>query len=300
MSHLYLDMESGNHSTAELTVFNATKSNIVPLENDMHLKGKSGTIHVNGVELYYERYGNGPHAILCMPGALGGTLSFVPQINYFGRSGSGYTFITYDPRGYGRSKSSTRVYSSPLYYNIDAKDAVGLMNALGFKEYSLMGWCEGGTCAIITAATFPDAIQSLVVWGPHVYLQKTDLELFHKLNNIETWEPKARATLEKYYGEELPLLWRKWFDGFISVYNDPVRQGDICKREVREIQCPTLVLHGEEDQLIPFYQVEFLRNNLQNYQCEIIQGGKHSLHFKSSSFNNIIDKFLTTHNTKVC
>jgi hypothetical protein len=44
VSHLYLDMESANHSTAELTVFNATKSNIVPLENDMHLEGKSGRV----------------------------------------------------------------------------------------------------------------------------------------------------------------------------------------------------------------------------------------------------------------
>ena len=71
------------------------------VENNVKVKGTSGTVNVNGIELYYERYGNGPHAILCMPGALGGTIFFVLQINYFGRSGSGYTFIAYDPRGYG-------------------------------------------------------------------------------------------------------------------------------------------------------------------------------------------------------
>ena len=274
----------------------AATDSIVPAESIEHLDCTSGTVSVNGVDLYFERYGSGPHVILSMPGAIGGTIFFKPQINHFGRSGSGFTFVTYDPRGYGRSRPSSRVYSSPIYYEIDGKDAVGLMKALGFNKFSILGWCEGGTCAIITAARFPDMIKSLVVWGAHSYLEETDIEIFHKWKSIDTWDPKIRATNEQYYGKDLALVWDKWFKGFISVYYDPLRQGDICKKEVREVQCPTLILHGNKDQVIPFYHIEFLQRNLQKHQCEIIPGGKHSLHLKHSSiFNSIVDAFITKH-----
>ena len=175
------------------------------VENNVKVKGSSGTVNVNGVELYYERYGNGPHAILCVPGALGGTIFFVPQINYFGRSGSGYTFIAYDPRGYGRSRQHSRVYSSPLCYEIDAQDAILLMKALGFKEFSILGWCDGGTCAIIAAAKFPDVIKYMVVWGARSFLESMDVELFEKSRSVDNWDPKIRAMAEIYYGKELPL-----------------------------------------------------------------------------------------------
>ena len=265
----------------------------LPVGNDVEVEGTSGSVKVNGVELYYELYGNGPHPVLCIPGALGGTIFFVPQINYFGRSGSGYTFVAYDPRGYGRSKQNSREFTSPLYYEIDAQDAVLLMKAVGFETFSLLGWCDGATCALIAAAKFPDVVKSIVIWGARSYLDKTDVSLFEKYGSVNNWEPKIRATAEKYYGDELGVLWKKWFDGFIGIYSDPLRQGDICKKEVKMVQCPALIVHGDEDPVLPLYQVQFLQNNLLNVRCEIIPGGRHSLHWKfSSTFNSIVDKFL--------
>ena len=257
------------------------------------VKGTSGKVKVNGVELYFERYGNGSHALLCIPGALAGANFFVPQFNYFGRSGSGYTVIGYDPRGRGRSIPHSHVYSSPLYYEIDAKDAVGLMEALGFKEFSLLGWSDGGTCAIITAARYPEVIKNLVVWGPHTYIEERDFEVFGKLRIIDNWNPTIRTMMEAFYGKELATIYNEWLDGFTSVYYDPLRQGDICKKEVREVQCPTLVVHGEEDAIVSFSQIEFLQRNFQNCRCEILHGGKHTLHWKHSArFNKLVDEFF--------
>ena len=266
----------------------------VPATTDKEVDGSSGKIEVNGVELYFERYGNGPHAILCIPGALGGSVFFTPQAKYFGQSGSRYTLIAYDPRGYGRSRPHSRIHSSPQYYQTDATDAVGLMKALKFEKFSILGWCEGGTCAIIAAAIFPEVVKNVVVWGSRAYLEKTDIALFENIKNLNNWNPKIRSTIEKYYGQDLPMLWGKWHDTFISICFDPVRQGDICKKEVSMVQCPTLIVHGDDDPLLPSYQIDFLRKNFQNCRYEIIPGGGHSIHLKlSSKFNHIADEFLS-------
>ena len=182
------------------------------------VKGTTGKLKVNGVELYFESYGDGPHPKLCIPGAVGGSYYFAPQINYFGRLGSGYTVIGYDPRGYGRSRPNDRANSSPLYYQTDADDAVGLMKALGFEQFSLLGCCDGGTCAIIAAAKFPSIIKKLVIWGAHTYLDKTDIEVFAKLRSIDNWLPAILATMEnKHYGPELAIIITQWFEAFVSV-----------------------------------------------------------------------------------
>ena len=167
------------------------------------------------------------------------------------------------------------------------------MKALGFKQFSILGWCDGGTCAIIAAAKFPDVIKYMVVWGARSFLESMDVKLFEKSRSGDNWDPKIRAVAEMYYGKELALLWEKWFVGFISIYSDQVRKGDICKKEVREVQCPTLIVSGDEDPVLPSYQIEFLQRNVRNCQCKIIPEGRHSLHWKFSlKFNKIVDKFL--------
>ena len=158
--------------------------NTISASGVSELGGTSGKIQVNGVDLYFERYGNGPHAVLFIPAALGSVQSSFPlQMKYFGRPGSGITIVGYDPRGYGKSRPYDRKYlpfPDPLFYEKDAHDAVGVMQKLGYSEFSVLGWCDGGVCAIIAAARYPQLVKNLVVWGSIAYISKDDVDLVEK------------------------------------------------------------------------------------------------------------------------
>ena len=99
-------------------------------------KTSEGRAQVNGTELHYEMRGNGPHPIVCIPGALGTIESdFRPQVEYFGREGSGFTVVAFDPRGYGQSRPANRFDTGEHFFFTDAKDAHVLMQTLSFTTY---------------------------------------------------------------------------------------------------------------------------------------------------------------------
>ena len=54
---------------------------------------------------------------------------------------------------------------------------------------------------------------------------------------------------------EAELLWSALIDSSVQVYKNG---GDVCKAEIKKIQCPTLILHGDQDALIPLYQPDYL------------------------------------------
>jgi valacyclovir hydrolase len=88
----------------------------------------SGKLHVNGVDLHYERAGSHQQVVLCMPGALGSTQSdFGPQLK--GLSDQ-FTVVAFDPRGYGKSIPPARDFPSDFFAR-DALDAAELMRKLG-------------------------------------------------------------------------------------------------------------------------------------------------------------------------
>ena len=54
-------------------------------------------VRVNGVQLHYVVKGNGPHTLLCIPGAVGTAKRHCSaQLDYFGREGSDYTLVSLD------------------------------------------------------------------------------------------------------------------------------------------------------------------------------------------------------------
>jgi len=40
--------------------------------------------------------------------------------------------------------------------------------------------------------------------------------------------------------------------------------GDICSKDTSLIRCPTLILHGAKDPLVPRFHPEFLQQNIRN------------------------------------
>lgn len=58
-----------------------------------------------------------------------------------------------------------------------------------------------------------------------------------------------RAPLIQLYGEEyFKKTWEKWVDAFIRIYD--TQDGDICLKELKKIQCPLFVLHGDKDPMV--------------------------------------------------
>jgi valacyclovir hydrolase len=93
-----------------------------------NMHSESGKRLVNGVELYYEKVGQGLKVLFCLPGAMGSTRTdFGPQLDQLKEN---FTLVSFDPRGYGKSIPPKRDF--PLdFYHRDADDAVGLMEQLG-------------------------------------------------------------------------------------------------------------------------------------------------------------------------
>jgi pimeloyl-ACP methyl ester carboxylesterase len=119
---------------------------------------KSGKVNVDGVNLYYELYGQGDPLVL----VAGTGISLAPwriaQVPEFSKH---YQVLIYDHRGLGRSDKPDVHYSTRLF----AKDCAGLMDALGIKKAHVMGHSMGGRVAQWLALDYPEKIRSLVLSG---------------------------------------------------------------------------------------------------------------------------------------
>jgi len=88
----------------------------------------SGYLTIDNSTLFYEQYGQGSGAVLCIPGALGSTQSdFSHQLKDLSKD---FTMVAFDPRGYGKSKKNTRDFEKD-FYTVDAEDGLRVMDKLG-------------------------------------------------------------------------------------------------------------------------------------------------------------------------
>ena len=255
-------------------------------------QAEEGRAKVNGAELHYEMRGNGPHPIVCIPGALGTIDSdFRPQMEYFGRDESGFTIIAFDPRGYGQSRPAKRFEKGTNFFLTDAKDAHTLMQTLSFPKYSVIGWSDGGIASLVLASEYPDAVRNLVALGANAYVSKEDVDLYEKLRDISTWSDRMKEPLIKVYGDSLQELWSTWMDSInaFQTQND----GDICTKELSKIICPTLVVQGAKDPLVPTFHATHLRDRIKGSRLEVFEEGKHNLHLRfHQEFNKMVEEFL--------
>ena len=252
----------------------------------------STTAVINGANLSYEIRGDGDHPIVCIPGGLGtAQFAFEQQLSYFGRKGSGFKIVSFDPRGFGASRPAKRFEGN--FYIQDALDAAALMRHLSIPNYSCLGWCGGGTAALIMAARYPSRIMRLVVWGTKAYITPNELEYLESIRDISTWNPKVRDPLYHIYGDSLQSLWTDVIATVnkITSKND----GDICKGELCSIKCPTLILHGARDPMVPCLHSEYLHSHIASSKLVVMDDGKHNLHIKHSDyFNRTVEEFLST------
>ncbi|PQP95214.1 hypothetical protein Pyn_23258 [Prunus yedoensis var. nudiflora] len=182
----------------------------------------------NGIQIFYRTYGQGPTKVLLIIGLAGTHDSWGPQIqgltgsvtpsddderraadgcdNEAGFSGGGIEVCAFDNRGMGRSSVPTK--KSEYTTKTMAKDAIALMDHLGWREAHVFGHSMGAMIACKLAAMVPDRILSLallnVTGGGFECLPRLDrhtLSIAVRFLRAKTPEQRAAVDLDTHYSK---------------------------------------------------------------------------------------------------
>ena len=119
---------------------------------------KSGTVHVNGADIYYELAGSGPPVVLLHAGIAD---SRMWDLQFDAFAAAGHRVVRYDMRGYGRTTPVPGEFSP-------REDLRALLKALGIERASLVGCSMGSRTALDFALRYPDRVERLVLTSPSV------------------------------------------------------------------------------------------------------------------------------------
>ena len=259
-------------------------------------------IDVNGLEMYYERYGAGPPLL-----NIGGSGADLRRIRAE-RSPLNESFdvVHYDQRGLGQSAKPPGPYTMIDYMD----DAAGLMAALELEKAHVVGTSFGGMVALNLALHHPESVDKMVLnctspGGPlpsfpiHE-LEKLDVEaaIEMKLGLLDSrWDPGADdpipglgsfydAMIERMRVEPEPEAKR----GF-TLQLEARAEHDV-SGDLHRIETPTLICAGEYDDQAPLANSIYLVEGMPNARMKVFQGGHLFLMQDRTAFPHLMDFLL--------
>ena len=243
----------------------------------------------NGIEIEYETAGDkGDPALLLVMG-LGAQLTIWPDAFFHGLATQGFFVIRYDNRDTGLSTDfgswgvpniadafqklmSGKKVDTPYLVKDMAADAIGLLDALGIDKAHMVGASMGGMIVQTVAALWPERTRSMVsimstsgrpglppgkpealamlTAQPEGPSREQRVKYGIKLRQTIAGAgyPPAEAELRAFVEKNVD---RRWYpEGGARQYLSIIASGDRVEM-LKKIKVPTLVLHGEDDPLLP-------------------------------------------------
>ncbi len=243
----------------------------------------------NGIEIEYETAGDKSDPALLLVMGLGAQLTIWPDAFFYGLAKQGFFVIRYDNRDTGLSTDfgswgvpniadafqklmSGKKVDTPYLVKDMAADAIGLLDALGIDKAHMVGASMGGMIVQVVAAQYPERTRSMVsimstsgrpglppgkpealamlTAQPEGPSREQRVKYGIKLRQTIAGAgyPPAEAELRAFVEKNVD---RRWYpEGGARQYLSIIASGDRVEM-LKKIKVPTLVLHGEDDPLLP-------------------------------------------------
>ncbi len=197
-------------------------------------------VNVNGVEIYYETYGEG-EPLLLLHGFMLSHKFWKPWIEDFSKN---YKLIIPDLRGHGYSTNPTNKYTP----NITAKDMYSLMDSLGIDKFDAMGQSAGAVALLHMSSLDSTRIRNMVIIGGTYYFP-VNFRKWLSTIQYETEDPNWLAYLRTHNikGEEQ-------IKNLLNVLKNQsgIFEGmDLTISDLEAIKSKTLIIHGDNDPAVP-------------------------------------------------
>jgi 3-oxoadipate enol-lactonase len=267
---------------------------------------RRGRLARPGAELYWEVTGEG-RAIVFAHGLGGNHASWWQQVAHFA---TGYACVTFAHRGFSPS-SAIAGGPDPRDY---AADLAALIDHLGLAEVAIVAQSMGGWTAMEYALQGRANLGALVLAATTGSIDPDRLDAAEPWRQrLEGWRQaseKARAELQRgdvhvacgaRMAREQPalhLLYRHIDEANTDLDKEALRARLVAARtrapaELGAIVCPTLLLSGDEDIVMPPFAADALAALLPRAAATHIADAGHSAYFERAEvFNRHLADFL--------
>ncbi|NYE59434.1 non-heme chloroperoxidase [Duganella sp. 1224] len=255
----------------------------------------SSTLTLNdGTTLYYKDWGSGP-AVVFSHGYPLSADAWEYQMLFLMQQG--FRVIAFDRRGFGRSSQPAGGYD----YDTFADDLAALINALNLKQVTLVGHSMGGgevaryigrhgeqrvAKVALVAAVTPFLLQTPDNPGG---APKALFDTFRAAVQADRSQWNKDVTMPYYSYNRAGAkvsegvrddYWRQGMNtGVLAAYHAITAFSETDFRaDLKKITVPTLVVHGNDDQIVPFEISGKLSAQLvRNATLKVYEGGSHGL-----------------------
>ncbi len=250
------------------------QSTVSPFDTTMYGKNsKAGKfVKTRGFNMYYETYGKG-EPLLIIHGNGGSINNFLYQIPYFSKS---YKVIVADSRAQGKSADT----GDSLSYEMMADDLNALLDSLHMDSCYVIGWSDGGINGLLLAMRHPDKVKKLAVTGANLWPDTTAVApfVYHWAMNYNDSLSKVQQTPEVKHVRKLAHL----------LSYEP----HITTVQLSSIKCPTLVIGGDHDVLLPRHTMLIAESIPDSYLWILPNSGHATPIYYKDQFNEVVDNFF--------
>lgn len=255
----------------------------------------------NGIRLWYIESGSG-YPVICIHGnGLNSDLwrHLMPNLS------QRYRAIAYDLRGMGKSETPGR--PGLTFTNEDhAKDLGEFLDALNIDQAAIVAHAFGAFVSMRFAIDRPEKVSAMVVVCTTAKLESPTLNALPRwVETVEKegMEPLVGEAMVRWFAEpfrrahpEIIELYRKMVGA-----NPPMGYAANCRgildydtrKELHKIQCPTLVVTGNEDHSTPPKDHELIAERIPNARLAIVEDASHTVpEEQPGEFNRMTLEFL--------
>jgi pimeloyl-ACP methyl ester carboxylesterase len=259
------------------------------------------------VNIAYQVTGEGPVDLVLVPGwfsHLEIDWEYRANAHLRDRLGAFSRLICFDKRGTGLSDRGVGLPD----FETRMDDVRAVMDAAGSESAVLFGYSEGGPMCILFAATYPQRVRSLVVYG--TYAKRSHPDEDYPWAPSQEMRESTALELEQAWGEDVELsdMWPSadaagaaWFQRRGRAGLSPAGARDLLlmnsKADVREVlgsvQCPTLVLHRTGDRDAHVEEGRYIADHIPGARFVELAGNDHVPWADPDQILDEIQEFVT-------
>jgi pimeloyl-ACP methyl ester carboxylesterase len=240
---------------------------------------------VNGIRIAYRIQGAGPPLVLVMGYRLSSAAWPPAFVEALARK---FTVVTLDNRGTGLSDKPVHGYAIA---NL-ARDIQGLLDELAISRVHMLGYSMGGAIAQDFVRQFPERVQTLMLCATMcggiraTYAKPSVTRVMREIDGLSPEQIARRireVTYAPIYLQQHRALAEDQTRREIALPT-PLHSADLQfqafaefdgSQALEEITCPTLVLTGDLDELIPPQNSAIMASRIPDSRLAVIPGGGH-------------------------